>query len=204
MVAKGYNTSMVEDASGQIERFPPLMLHSILTAVRRFEPDFYNHICRVYHLDADRILGLFSEIELLGPGQLIPILKDLREHQSYHTILLLSGRNTFLEHAQLNKLSPGKANGGGTQLLHLIKEEFPRFLGHGSYAPMVLGKQHFIELWSSIFARDIKDERTLCSFYSGFLTELSRLCSSGTATVSEVRCCAADHSANSCLFEINI
>lgn len=194
---------MAEEPSGQIERFPPLMLHSILSAVRRFEPDFYNHICRVYHLDVDRILGLFTEVELLGPGQIIPVLENLREHQANHDILMLSGRNAFLEHAKQNKLA--QSNGAAdVQFEKLLKEELPRFLGNGTYATMVRGKQHFVEIWNSVFARGLEDERTLCSFYAGFMCELGKFCSTDACSVSEVRCCAVDRNANSCLFQVNL
>jgi len=87
---------MNKQDNNQLERFSPLLLYTILSAVRRFEPDFYAHLCRSYHLDADRILGLFSEVEEIGTGQLQGILRDLRAHQAYHDMVYLAGRNAFL------------------------------------------------------------------------------------------------------------
>jgi len=188
----------------QLEKFHPLMMHNILSATRRFEPDFYAHLCRAYHLDADRILGLFTEIEAIGPGQLSMVLKDLRQHQAYHDIMYLSGRNSlhmWLEHKNL-QLDP-KAS-GRNRYASLLKELLVDFLGSATAVQMVRGSLLYLELNNSVFARNVHHDKPVCGFYSGFAAELGANLVPGACTATEVRCCAVEPDAPTCLFQISL
>jgi len=186
----------------KLERFNPLVLYNILDAVRRFEPDFYAHLCRSYHLDADRILGLFSEVETMGGGQLASIVRDLRAHQAYHDIVYLAGRNTWLSWQQQQHLRAPIFTKGQNKLTTLIKQQLPEFLGNASFILMLRGSVQFLEIRDSVFTREVKHDRPLCGFYSGFLAELATFCGLEHATATEVRCCSQDPDAATCLFQI--
>ena len=188
-----------------IERFSPLLLHSVLGAVRRFEPDFYAHICRAHHVDADRILGLFSEIEELGPAQMIAILREIREHQAYHDIVFLAGRNALHLLADQQRLRAGLLSfGAAARFSSLLKQVLPPFLGLSSFVHLVRGDLQFVELRDSVFARDAFSVRPLCGFYCGLFTELGALTGSAPAQSSEMRCRAMDAEAQSCLIQMSL
>jgi hypothetical protein len=186
------------------ERFNPLMLYNILDASRRFEPDFYSHLCRTYHLDADRILGLFSEVEQLGSGQLQPVLAELREHHSYHDIVYLAGRNSLHMWLDQEGIAPSSNHGGAARFTGLVKRLLPAFLGHSNYSLMVRGNVQFVEVRDSVFTRGVKHEHPVCGFYSGYLAELGSRCIPGTCGVTEVRCTAVELDATTCLFQVNL
>jgi hypothetical protein len=194
---------MVEES--QLERFHPLMLHNLLASVRRFEPDFYAHLCRTYQLDADRILGLFSDVLELGPGQLLPILRDLRAHQAYHDIVYLAGRNSLLMWVEHRQIRPPAMTTLATRFTALVKQLLPPFLGSASFTMMIKGSLHFIELRGSIFTRQAQHERPVCGFYCGYLAELTTLCGiEHRPAVAEVRCCAVDPEAPTCLLQVGL
>jgi hypothetical protein len=193
---------MDKQANNHLERFSPLLLYTILSAVRRFEPDFYAHLCRSYHLDADRILGLFSEVEEIGAGQIQAILRDLRAHQAYHDMVYLAGRNAFLYWTEQNRIRKPIIGSQSARFIALMKQLMPEFLGSASYTAMLRGSVHFIEIRDSLFARDDQFDRPLCGFYSGCLAEAAKLCGAGTAVATEVRCCANDPNAPTCLFQV--
>ena len=187
----------------QLERFHPVLLYNILSAVRRFEPDFYAHICRTYHIDADTIIGLFSEVEQLGPGQLQPILRDLRAHTAYHDIMYLAGRNTLLKWVELERLRPPRLGSASHHFGNLLKQLLPPFLGKATYVMMLRGNVHFLELRNSVFARDVQHGRPLCGFYCGYLAELAVHCGvESRPGVSEARCCAVEPDSPTCLFQV--
>jgi predicted hydrocarbon binding protein len=187
-----------------LERFSPVLLQNILMALKRFEPDLYAHLSRQYHLDAERMLGLFSEVDLSGPGQLLPLLADLRSHQSYHDIVYLAGRNAM--HAEAQRLGLRLARGGRdtTRFQALLKQLLPSFMGQASYSMLVRGEMHFIELRDSVFAREVWHHNPVCGFYSGLLAELGTSCVEGAATAQEVRCTASDAEASSCMFRVSL
>jgi predicted hydrocarbon binding protein len=187
-----------------LERFSPVLLQNILLALKRFEPDLYAHLCRQYHLDAERMLGLFSEVDLSGPGQLLPLLSDLRGHQSYHDILYLAGRNAVHAEAQRLGLRFARSGRDTTRFQALIKQLLPPFLGQASYTMLIRGEMHFIELRDSVFARDVLHHNPVCGFYSGLFAELGTNCVEGAATAQEVRCTANDPEASSCMFRVNL
>lgn len=189
--------------SNRPERFNPLLLYTILSAVRRFEPDFYAHLCRSYHLDADRILGLFSEVEEIGGGQIRPMLRDLRAHQAYHDMVYLAGRNAFLMWGEQRKQRRQLFGNQSSRFTALLKQLLPEFLGNASYTAMLRGSVHFIEIRDSVFARDGQYDRSLCGFYAGCLAEAGRFCGMEAALSSEVRCCANEPSAPTCLFQVS-
>ncbi|MCH7472110.1 hypothetical protein IIA79_04065 [bacterium] len=191
----------MENAAG-LERFHPLMLYSILGAVRRFEHDFYLHLCRAYHLDAERILGLFTEIEHIGPGQLGSILAELREHNSYHDIVYLAGRNTLSSWCDMQGVKLGRAQGGASRFNTLTKQLLTPFLGIAVFSTMVRGEMHFIEVSDSIFARGVEHLHPVCGFYAGFLSEIASGCIAGSTAVNESSCKAADQDVQSCLFQV--
>src|ERR1044071_5120072 len=114
----------------QLERFHPILMHSLLVATRRFEPGLYDSICRRFNLDADRILGLFKEVEEVGAGQLPEILATLRNHQAYHEIVFLAGRNSALGWSEANRITLNH-KGGGERFSALAKQFLPDFLGRG-------------------------------------------------------------------------
>lgn len=188
----------------ELERFSPVMLQNILLSLKRFEPDLYAHLCRQYHLDAERMLGLFSEVDLSGPGQLLPLLSDLRGHQSYHDIVYLAGRNAL--HAEAQRLGLRFARGGRdtSRFQLLVKQVLPAFLGQASFTTLVRGEMHFIELRDSVFARDVWHHNPVCGFYAGVLAELGTNCVEGAATAQEVRCTASDAEASSCMFRVSL
>jgi len=193
---------MDNEANNKLERFSPLLLYTILSAVRRFEPDFYAHLCRSYHLDADRILGLFSEVEEIGAGQIQPILRDLRAHQAYHDMVYLAGRNAFLFWAEQHRTRKPLMGSQSARFTSLVKQLLPEFLGGANFTIMLRGSVHFIEIRNSLFARDEQFDRPLCGFYAGFLAEAAKLCGAPAAISSEVRCCANDSTAPTCLFQV--
>jgi len=193
---------MNKQDNNQLERFSPLLLYTILSAVRRFEPDFYAHLCRSYHLDADRILGLFSEVEEIGTGQLQGILRDLRAHQAYHDMVYLAGRNAFLFWTEQRRLRKPLIGNQSARFTAVVKQLLPELLGNASYTAMLRGSVHFIEIRNSLFARDDQFDRPLCGFYAGCLAEAGKFCGAGAAVAAEVRCCANDPNAPTCLFQV--
>lgn len=185
------------------ERFNPLLLYTILSAVRRFEPDFYAHLCRSYQLDADRILGLFREVEEIGGGQIRSILRDLRAHQAYHDIVYLAGRNAFLMWTEQRRMKKPLIGSHSNRFTALNRQLLPEFLGAATYTSMLRGSVHFIEIRHSIFARDGQYDRPLCGFYAGSLAEAGRFCGMEAAVSTEVRCCALEPSAPTCLIQVS-
>lgn len=190
------------DHDGQLERLPPVILYTILQAVRRFEPDLYSHICRTYHLDADRIFGLFTDVEEVGAGQLPDILNTLRSHQAYHDIMFLAGRNALLEWVEEKRVSFGGMSPPPAKLLSFLKQHFPSFLGLGSYNLMARGNIQFVEVRNSLFARGINHPEPVCGFYTGMLAQVAQELTKKTPVVVEVRCQAADPDATSCMFQV--
>ena len=188
----------------ELERFHPLLLHSILAATRRFEPDFYSHLCRVYHLDADRIMGLFVDVDEKGPGQLIAMLRELREHPSYHDITFLAGRNSFHSYSEQRRLRMRLLGSKSSKFDTLLKQLLPAFLGRAPYNLMLKGELQFVEVRDSVFARQVVHPDPVCSFYAGLLAELGTACTDGAATATEVRCVANDPEALSCLFRVSL
>jgi len=193
---------MDNKVNSQLERFSPLLLYTILSAVRRFEPDFYSHLCRSYHLDADRILGLFSEVEEIGSGQIQGILRDLRAHQAYHDMVYLAGRNAFMFWAEQHRIRKPLVGGQSARFTALVKQLMPEFLGSAIYTMMLRGSVHFIEIRDSLFARDDQFDRPLCGFYSGCLAEAAKYCGAANPVSTEVRCCANEPTAPTCLFQV--
>jgi len=188
-----------------LERYHPLLMYSLLAAVRRFEPDFYAHLCRAHHLDADRILGLFSEVEELGPAQLTAVLGELREHQAYHDIVHLAGRNALHGLSEQQRLRASLlALGSAARFASLVKQALPPFLGISSFVHLVRGDLQFVEVRDSVFARGVHSERPLCGFYAGLLAELGSQCVTGAANSAEIRCCGMDPEAQSCLFQVSL
>jgi hypothetical protein len=189
-------------ATTDLERFPPQLLYHLLSAARRFEPEFYAYLCRKFHVDADRILGLFGKIEELGSGQLNDLLTELRDHQSYSDIAFLAGRNAFLMAAQDAKQDA--SGGGAARFAQLLKQLLPQFLGRATYHLMSKGSVQFIEINNSVFSRNIFAIRPLCGFYGGFFSECAALCAEAACAVAEVRCRAMEQNAASCLFQVAI
>ena len=183
-----------------LERFPPQLLYHLLAAARRFEPEYYAHLCRRFHVDADRILGLFGKVEQLGGGQLTELLAELRDHQSYSDIAYLAGRNAFLMACDDGKQSlPG---GGAARFGQLLKLLLPPFLGRSTFHLMTKGRVQIIEIHNSVFARDVFAIRPLCGFYTGFLAECAAHCMEAPCPVAEVRCKAMEPDTASCLFQV--
>jgi predicted hydrocarbon binding protein len=188
----------------RLERFSPVLLQNILLALRRFEPDLYAHICRRYHLDAERMLGLFSEVDATGPGQLGALLGDLRGHTAYHDIVYLAGRNALHAEAQrYNVRFPHKVR-DTAQFQTMVKQMLPAFLGQASYTMLVRAELYFIEVRDSIFARGVWHHNPVCGFYAGLLAELGTNCVEGAATAAEIRCVANDPDAPSCMFRVGL
>jgi hypothetical protein len=190
------------DTGPDLERLPPVVLYTILQAVRRFEPDLYAHICRTHHLDADRIFGLFTNIEDAGVGQLPDILHTLRSHQAYHDIMFLAGRNALLLWAEEHNISFGGLNPPPARLLSFLKQHFPVFLGLGNYNLMARGSVQFIEVRNSLFARNVDHPEPVCGFYTGIFAQVAQELTHKTPVVQEVRCLAADPDASSCMFQV--
>jgi hypothetical protein len=188
----------------QLERYHPLLLHSVLSAVRRFEPDFYAHLCRAYHLDADRILGLFSEVDQLGAAQLHELLAELRQHQAYFDIMFLAGRNALHSIAEQQRFRPSLLQLSGGRFGALLKHYLPQFLGLSSFVLMVRGDLQFVEIRDTVFSRGVRHERPLCSFYAGFCSELGGLSVKHQALCSEIRCRSVDGESQSCLFQVSL
>jgi hypothetical protein len=194
----------MNDASGhtEIERFHPVVLYSLLDALRRFEPDFYSHICRSYKLDADRIIGLFTEVEEVGSALLLNVLMDMRKHQAYHNIVHLAGRNAFLQWAELKRIRRPLFGNQSARFNSLLKQHFPEFLGKATSSLMVRGDILFLDITHSIFARGVKYGRPTCGFYGGLLTEMSLFCGATKPQITESRCAAMESSLNTCLFQV--
>jgi hypothetical protein len=185
----------------QLERFHPIVMHSLLESTRRFEPGLYDSLCRRFNLDADRILGLFSEVETVGSGQLAAVLQALRPHSAYHQIVFLAGRNALLGWAEGNGIALNH-RGGEERFEKLARSFLPNFVGRGSFNLMARGRLVYIEVRDSIFAREVSDSmHPLCGFYSGFLSELGSGVVKHNCPVSEVRCSAMEPG-YSCMFSV--
>ena len=190
------------DHAGQLERLPPVVMYTILQAVRRFEPDLYAHICRTYHLDADRIFGLFTEIEEIGAGQLPGILETLRSHQAYHDIMFLAGRNALqnlIEERQVNLSGFAQPQ---TRLQGFLKQHFPAFIGAATYNLMARGNIQFVEVRDSLFTRGVYHPEPVCGYYTGMLAQVAQELTHKNPVVVEVRCQASDPDAAACMFQI--
>jgi predicted hydrocarbon binding protein len=183
-----------------LERFSPQIMYQLLTATRRFEPDFYSFLCRKHHLDADRMLGLFGSVDELAAAQLADILPDLRQHSSYADIALLAGRNAAL--SMLEEAKVLRIGGGGMRFVQLVKEMSAPLLGRSTVQVLSRGAVQFVEIYGSVFAREAASLKPVCGFYTGFLHELGRMCSKDRVSVMEVRCQAAEPEAASCLFQV--
>jgi predicted hydrocarbon binding protein len=183
-----------------LERFSPQIMYQLLTATRRFEPDFYAFLCRKHHLDADRMLGLFGSVDELAAAQLSDLLADLRQHTSYADVALLAGRNAGLAILLETKIS--RTGGGPARFTQLLKELSGPLLGRSTIQVMSRGTVQFVEVYGIIFARNAASLRPVCGFYTGFLQELGRMCSKDRVSVMEVRCQAAEPDAASCLFQV--
>jgi hypothetical protein len=194
----------MSNAEPQLERYHPLLLHSVLSSVRRFEPDFYAHLCRAYHLDADLILGLFSEVDMLGPAQLTALLGELREHQAYYDIMFLAGRNSLHSIVEQQRFRPSLLQLSGGRFAALVKHYLPPFLGVSTFVHMVRGELQFVEIRDTVFSRGVRYERPLCAFYAGFFSELGCQCVKHQALSSEIRCRSVDGESQSCLFQITL
>jgi V4R domain len=184
----------------QLERFHPILMHSLLTATRRFEPGLYDSICRRFNLDAERILGLFKDVEEVGAGQLPEILSTLRNHQAYHEIVFLAGRNSLLGWAEANRVALNH-RGGEERFSALARQFLPDFLGRGTFTLMSRGKMIYVEVHDSVFARGVESLHPVCGFYEGFLSELGSGCSKHNVKVAEVRCFSMD-APHSCMFQV--
>lgn len=183
-----------------LERFHPILMHSLLTSTRRFEPGLYDSLCRRFNLDADRILGLFKEVEEVGGGQLIDVLEALRKHTAYHEIVYLAGRNALLGWSEANRFALNH-RGGAERFEKLARLFLPDFLGRASFNVMGRGRMIYIEVRDSVFARGVQHDHAVCGFYAGFLSELGSGCTPHNCHVSEVRCSAMEHPA-SCMFAV--
>jgi hypothetical protein len=122
-----------------IERINPIMLYSLLTAVRRYEYELYSHLSHKYHLDAERIIGLFQEVEELSPAQLRLILAELRQTRSYQDIVFLAGRNAFLHWCEVTGQRYDRPGGGGHRFRGLCDRALPHFLGLAKFSVMLKG-----------------------------------------------------------------
>lgn len=192
------------DDRQELERFHPVLLYSILEATRRFEPDFYTHLCRSYHLDAERILGLFREVVVVGGGQLEPLLRDLRSHPAYHDIVFLAGRNALLMWVDLRHIRRAPVGTPASAFRSLSSDLLPAFLGDASINILQRGELQFIEVQNSVFARGVSHEEPLCGYYTGLLTELAHFCGLMSATVSESSCSAMDPDSSTCVIQIGL
>lgn len=186
-----------------LERFHPILLHSLLTATRRFEPSFYESLCRQHSLDADRILGLFTAVEEIGPGPLQGVLSGLRNHSAYHDIVHLAGRNSLLGWSESHRVKLDRS-GGAVRFNALLRQWLPDFAGRSGINYMQRGSVLFVELRDSVFARGVEHEHTVCGFYSGFMGELWAGCQPRNPVASEVRCRAIEPSAPSCMFQVQL
>jgi hypothetical protein len=187
-------------ADSTMERFHPALLHSLLVSLRRFEPELYAKVSREHQLDAERISGLFAEVEMLGPGPLSALLAELRQSQSYGDIVYLAGRNAFVEYAEQNRLA-SRLRLGRPDIQQALRQHFTPFVGQAIYNHLQRGEVHFLELRGSLFARHAEHEMPLCGFYCGFLMELGQFCSGRAWESVEQRCCAADLEAPFCLLQ---
>jgi hypothetical protein len=187
-------------ATTALERFSPQLMYHLLTAARRVEPDYYNHLCRRFNLDADRILGLFGQLDEIGSGQLSEVLDALHEHECYDDIVFLAGRNAF--HMAAQDAGQKSSGGGVARFCQLVKNLLPPFLGKATLHSMSKGSIQFVEIQNSLFARSALSIRPLCGFYSGWLGECAHLCTDGRCAVAEVRCKAMDANASSCMFQV--
>jgi hypothetical protein len=187
-----------------IEHINPILLHCLLTAVRRYERELYSHLCRSYHVDADRITGLFHEVEELSPAQLRQVLAELREAPSYQDIVFLAGRNAFHQWCEVTRQCFDRPGGGIKRFRSLLDKALPSFLGLGRHSMMVKGSLQFVEVHNSLFARDEQALLPLCGFYAGFMEELAKNCTSGNASALETRCIACENDDEGCVFEVVI
>ena len=195
-----FGTKPWQGEEGGVERFHPILLHSLLVATRRFEPALYDHICREQHLDAERIMGLFSEVDSLGSGQLAEILAQLRLQSAYSDIVFLAGRNAFALWAQHSRLG-GKFRLGRMDVGQTLRRNLPPFLGRSSFNHLQRGEVHFAELRDSVFARGASHHLGVCGFYAGFLMELGQFCGPAQWEAAETRCRASDPDASACLIQ---
>lgn len=186
----------------EVERFHPVLLHSTLVSMRRFEPDFYAHISRSFHLDADTVMGLFSQVDEIGPGPLMEMLAELRQHHAYNEIMRLAGRNAVVEFADLQGIRLGARKGGEAHFRQLLKQLLPPLLGKSFLNTMSRKDLIYVEITDSIFARGVLHPNPVCSFYAGALLEVGQSCTRDACLSAEVRCHAQAPELASCLFEV--
>jgi hypothetical protein len=187
-----------------IERINPIMLYSLLTALRRYEYELYSHLSHKYHLDAERIIGLFQEVEELSPAQLRLILAELRQARSYQDIVFLAGRNAFLHWCEVTGQRYDRPGGGGHRFRALCDRAMPHFLGLAKFSVMLKGRLHFIDIRNSLFARSEHALLPQCGFYAGFMEEMANNCTAAGATAVETRCVACENDDEGCVFEVVI
>lgn len=196
----------MDDGTGQsdIEHINPILLHCMLTAVRRYEHELYSHLCRTYHVDADSIAGLFHEVEELSPAQLRQVLAELRQASSYQDIVFLAGRNAFHQWCEVSQQCYDRPGGGIKRFRKLLDKALPSFLGLGRHSMMLKGSLQFVDIRNSLFARGEHALLPLCGFYAGFMEELAKNCTTGTASALETRCIACENDDEGCVFEVVI
>lgn len=177
------------------------MLHSLLEALRRYEPDFYTHICRAYHVEPDKIMGLFSQVDQLAPAQLLPMLAEMRQNNSYHDIAYLAGRNAAHKWAVANKANLALKKGGIQRFVKLANDTLPQFTGQAGFSIETRGSICLVELPDTLFSREATSINPLCGFYTGLLYELASACTLKQVQVVESSC-RAQSGENMCVFEV--
>jgi hypothetical protein len=188
----------------------PLLIISLLDAIRRFDSPLHRKLVREHALSRDSLEALLADGVWASAQKITDVNARLHGHPEYHGILHLAGKNTFLAYLEtlphqpslLDEILPKGAKTGRT--LKALAAMVQPFLGGASVNVLRSRDTWFVELAGSIFATRWLSLFPVCTFYEGFFEEGFIEISGLPADVEEVRCTATDPNIASCLFEVKV
>jgi len=188
----------------------PLLIISLLDAIRRFDSPLYGKVVREHALTRSSLEALLEDGVFASAEKIIDVNARLHGHPEYHAIQHLAGKNTFLAYLDtlphrpslLEEILPKPVKAGRT--LKALSTMAGPFLG-GARVNVLRSKDiWFVELAGSIFAARWLSLFPVCTFYEGFFEEGFREISGLPADIEEIRCTATDPNISSCLFEVKV
>jgi hypothetical protein len=188
-------------ATPQPELFSPLLLSSLLDALRRLDPEQLRGLCRSSGLDPLRVADLARERSLLAGGPLPELLPALRSYREYGELVKLAGHNACEQWLLREGIRPLRT---GSSLLfrRTASRMLEAFSGNSGFAVEQRGRLQFVKLYDSVFARDSLHAHPACGFYSGLLEGLAGRLSRHRCHSTEIICRAVDPDAPCCMFEV--
>src|SRR5688572_28991400 len=167
-----FRSSMSYIATPQPELFSPLLLSSLLEALRRLDPEQLRGLCRDSGLDPQRVSELARERSLMAGGPLPELLPALQSFRDYSDLVKLAGHNACEQWLLREGIRPLRS---GSSLLfrRTAVRMLEAFSGNSGFTVEQRGKLQFVKLYDSIFARDSQQAHPVCGFYSGLLEGLA-------------------------------